>query len=150
MSPNVRKQGLSRRQELAIDCEMLGKSKAATARELGLSEKTLYRWGANPEYCRAIASRRAEQQANIAQQLVNRAIDAVQSLSDTMSDPSAPHAARVSAAAKILDLTMRFRCQSGPSSEGFSGSTERTVRIVDDVSSQSTIVEPRESDEDER
>ncbi|HRW40098.1 MAG TPA: hypothetical protein P5193_00995 [Microthrixaceae bacterium] len=74
----------------------------AAATEAGVSLRTIRRWLATPGYRQHLTTATAATVAEARERLAATATQAVATLADVMADPSAPAAARVSAARVIL------------------------------------------------
>ena len=97
--------GVKPKQEDAIVALINHPTVRLAAEAVGVSEKTMYRWLGDPEFARE--HRKARRLAfTQAITLTNKyAPMAVQTLAKIASDPSAPHAARVSASAALLKFS---------------------------------------------
>jgi len=97
-------QKLSRKKEQAIAALLSQLSIGGAAKQVGIGEKTLFRWLQLDDFQRAYknARRRVIDQAIAKIQYVLS--EAVQTLLNVMSDGTAPASARVSAARALLDI----------------------------------------------
>jgi hypothetical protein len=88
-----------------------GATHAQAALACGLSERTVRRRVAGPEFRGALVAARRETLMHTADALATAGLSAVRGLTDLMTDPQSPAAVRRSAARDLLDLSMRVREQ---------------------------------------
>lgn len=94
--------GLTPKQEQAIVALLNEPTISRAAQTLNMAERTLYRWMDDPAFSRAYRSARREAFAQAISLTQRYAPAAVHTLAKVMGDPTATHAARVSAASSIL------------------------------------------------
>jgi hypothetical protein len=96
----------SRRQERAIaallECDSLG----AAAEQAGIAKSTLSRWLTEPQFSEAYRNARGQLLSAAINRLRKLSRNAVDVLQEVAEDKKAPHAARVSAAARIIDSAL--------------------------------------------
>ena len=95
---------LSAKQEAAIVALLSEQTIRAAAARIEVTERTLYRWLREPEFAAAFRADRREAYGQAIGTLQRFAPYAVNTLGKVMSDPSASHASRVSAATAVLRL----------------------------------------------
>jgi hypothetical protein len=88
---------------------LMGRSTEVAAQLAGISRRTVVRRQADPEFQRKLAEAREDAYRYVTDGLKNAAMLAVGTLVDIMQDPKAPHAAKVTAASRVLELTMARR-----------------------------------------
>ena len=101
MSPE-RVDGLTPKQETAIVALLNEPTIARAARSIDLAERTLYRWMDDPAFRAAYRKARREAFAQAIALTQRYAPAAVHALAKIMSDETATHASRVSAATSLL------------------------------------------------
>lgn len=94
--------GLTAGQERAIIALMAEPSIAKAARSANVGERTLHTWLGDPGFSKAYREARRRAFAQAIALTHKMAAAAVQTLAKVMIDPTAPHAAKVSAATSLL------------------------------------------------
>jgi hypothetical protein len=79
------------------------------ALKAGLSERTVYRWLADPAFRQQVAQTRAEFVQRTAAMLSGASMGAVKTLVDLQQDASVAPAVRRGAARDVLGMSLRFR-----------------------------------------
>lgn len=88
---------------------LMGRTTKVAAALAGVSETTVSRRRRDPDFQRQLAEAREDAYRYVVDGLKNAAMLAVGTLVDVMQDPTAPHAAKVTAASRVLELTMARR-----------------------------------------
>lgn len=96
--------GLTARQERALLALLTEPTVKRAAEVAGVSEKQTHRWLRQPAFAAAYRAARREAFGHSTALLQKSAPAAVATLARTLTDPTAPHHARVSAATNILRL----------------------------------------------
>ena len=91
------------KRQRAIDLVLAGRSHTEVATELGCRRETVWRWSGEPAFAAEISARRVDRRGAVAAELDAGALDAVRLLRSLVGDAEAPAAARVRAAAELLD-----------------------------------------------
>lgn len=94
--------GLSAVQERAIIALLSQPSIAKAAESVGVHECTIRRWMKDPAFRKAYRDARAETHSQAMALVLRYEALAVNTLAKVMSDPSAPHSAKVSAAGLLM------------------------------------------------
>lgn len=97
-----RAERLSARQEQAIVALINETTIAAASRASGIGQRTLHRWVSEPDFLAAYRAARREAFSHAIALTQRYAPLAVTALAKMLSDTSAPHAAKVSAATALL------------------------------------------------
>jgi hypothetical protein len=100
-------QKLSRKKEQAIAALLSKPSIPEAAAEVGIGEKTLWRWLQVADFKDSYRAARREVVAHAIAQVQAGLGDAVKTLQDIMSDSDAPASARVSAARTMIDMGVK-------------------------------------------
>lgn len=95
-------EGLQPNQEQALVALLTHPTIKKAAESIGMGERTLYRWLDDPVFSRAYRTARRQAFHHAMSMTQQYAPAAVAALVKVASDPSAPHAARVSAATALL------------------------------------------------
>ncbi|MBN8597225.1 MAG: helix-turn-helix domain-containing protein [Planctomycetes bacterium] len=98
-------EGLTPNQEKTVLALLSEPSVAKAAEIVGVSPRTVYRWLEEPEFSRQFRRLRRESFAQAIGFAQRYAPMAIGTLAKLMSDPSTPHASRVSAAAVLLKFS---------------------------------------------
>ena len=91
------------KRQRAIDLVLAGRSHTEVAAELGCRRETVWRWSGEPAFAAELSARRVDRRGAVAAELDAGALDAVRLLRSLVGDAEAPAAARVRAAAELLD-----------------------------------------------
>jgi hypothetical protein len=97
-------QKLSRKKEQAIAALLSQPSIGGAAKQVGIGEKTLFRWLQLDDFQRAYKNARRQVIDQTITQIQSVMSKAVQTLLNVMSDVAAPASAKVSAARALLDI----------------------------------------------
>jgi hypothetical protein len=100
---------LTRKQEQAIAALLKHPTVPEAAQECGVSEVTLWRWMQVPEFNAAYRTARGALLETAITNLQRSCGKAVTVLTTIMEDASAPASSRVTAAVKVLELTLKAR-----------------------------------------
>jgi hypothetical protein len=98
--------GLSVKQAVALDALSEGQSTAQAALAAGVSDRTVRRWGREPQFHTALLERRREpvkQAVGLTQRYAPAAVGA---LLKVLNDPAAPASAKVTAATTVLKFAV--------------------------------------------
>jgi hypothetical protein len=106
MSENKR---LSPKQETAINALLTEPTTRAAAAAAKVSEATIWRWLADPDFAAAYREARGQLLESTLTAMQAAGGDAVKCLRDVMKDEQAQPSARVAAAKAILDLGLKAR-----------------------------------------
>jgi hypothetical protein len=99
---------LSRNQERALSALVSQPTLSLAAAQVGVTERTLYRWlTESPAFQAEYRALRREIVNNATYQLAKASNNAVNTLISVMNDGEAPPAARVSAAKLVLEMAFR-------------------------------------------
>lgn len=93
-------------QEEAIPALLASPSIPKAAEQTGVSKATLWRWMKEPAFAEAYRQARKEVVGHATSRLQHMSSEAAQALHEVATDPSAPHAARVSVARAMLDMAV--------------------------------------------
>lgn len=104
-------QGLTAKQLRAIECLLRESTTQAAAEAAGVGKTTIFRWLNEPEFAAAYRQARDQMYEGALNGLQAASADAVRALRDVVNDKTAMASARVSAAAKVLDLSLKVREQ---------------------------------------
>ena len=97
-----------RKREITIAALLETDTIAEAAARIGINVSTLRRWLSDPAFAKQYATARRALLDSAVTKLRRLAASAVDVLQEVASTKEAPHAARVSAAARLLDAAMRF------------------------------------------
>lgn len=100
-------QKLSRRQEQAIAALLTCPTLAEAATAAGISEPTLWRWLARPDFQDAYRTARREAVSQAVAHLQQASTEAVETLRRIMQDPEKSVTARVTAARTVLEFAIK-------------------------------------------
>lgn len=113
------------KRQRAIDLVLAGRSHTEVAAELGCRRETVWRWTGDPAFAAELSARRVDRRGAVAAELDAGALDAVRLLRSVVGDAEAPAAARVRAAAELLDragvtstVAVEIRTENAASLEG--------------------------------
>jgi hypothetical protein len=102
-----REKPLSHKQELALAALVAQPTLGLAAAQVKMSERTLYRWlHDDPDFKAEYLKLRREIVNNAVFQLQKSCNNAVNCLQSVINDPDAPASARVSAACRILEMSL--------------------------------------------
>jgi len=96
---------LTPKQEQAITALLNEPTVSRAAASVGMNERTLYRWLQTPEFSRVYRGLRREAFTHAISLTQRYAPVAIHALAQIVSDTTAPHSARVSAAGAILKFS---------------------------------------------
>lgn len=102
---------LSVKDDKLLQCMLRGDSRVEAAAATGMSERTVRRHLADPEFKKALRAARDETVRRTSDALADGATRAVATLAALMDDSSAPPAVRRAAARDLLQLSVRAREQ---------------------------------------
>lgn len=97
--------GLTPKQEEAIVALLNQPTVRAACEAIGVGERTIHRWLDDPAFAEAYRRARRETFRQAIGLTHKYAALAVQTLAKVMADPKAPHGAKVSAAARLLEFS---------------------------------------------
>lgn len=109
MSGNKTNQTLSAKQQRAIKALLTEPTTRAAAEAAKVSEATIWRWLADPDFDQAYRAAREQLYEATLASLQEASTLAVETLRQVMDDPKAPAPARVSAARCVLEMSIRAR-----------------------------------------
>lgn len=98
---------LSKKKELAIAAVLKNPTLKDAAREVGISEPTLWRWMQIPAFQAALKEAKKQAVSGAVSKLSQICDEAVKNLRAIMNDKAAPPSARVSAAKTVLDSGLK-------------------------------------------
>jgi len=98
---------LSRNQEKAIAALLSNTSIPGAAKEVGIGERTLWRWLQIESFQRAYRDARGQVVRQAVAQVQNTMSEAVSTLREIMTNSEAPASARVTAARAIIDMGIK-------------------------------------------
>ena len=98
---------LSLAQHKAVHALLTEPTIRQAARAAGVDERTLYRWLKDPAFAAVYRSARREATQQALAQLQRQSGEAVKTLVSIMKNARQPAAARIAAAAKVLDLAVK-------------------------------------------
>lgn len=96
-------------QSRAIAALLTTRSVSDAAAHVGISERTMFRWLAEPTFRRELADAEHELLDAAQRQLLLLQTDAISVLATMLRDADAPHAARLRAAQIVLDSLLKLR-----------------------------------------
>ena len=91
------------KQQLALDLMLAGHTTTEVAAQIGVRRETVWRYTQDPDFAAEVSRRRAERRLAVHAELDAGVREAVQMLRGLVSDPEAPHGARVRAATALMD-----------------------------------------------
>lgn len=100
--------GKPRQDDVLVDLLAAGRSHADSARQSGVSERTVHRRLADPDFRQRVDARRQamlESGSGRLAYLVSRSVDTLEQL----TDPQQPASIRLSAAKSVIDSAIRLR-----------------------------------------
>jgi hypothetical protein len=98
---------LSARQQRAILALLTAANIREAARAVEVGERTLHTWLKEPMFAAAYRTARAEAVSQAVARLQQGSAEAVDTLTTIMKDPEAPPPARVQAAVKVLEMSIK-------------------------------------------
>ena len=98
-----------RKWQQAIAALLTEPTAKAAAERVGVSERCLRLWQRRPEFATQYQRARTELFESAMLELEKRSADAARVLAEIANDKTAPQAVRVSAAGRVLELTLRMR-----------------------------------------
>jgi len=100
---------LSRKQERALTALLSHSTVTEASEACGVSERQLWRWLKDPKFSAAYNRLRNRLVESTLDRLAQMCGEATDTLRDTLTSEAAPAAVKVTAAAKILQLTLKLR-----------------------------------------
>jgi hypothetical protein len=100
---------VSKAQHVVLTALACGATVESAARRAGVTERTVYRYLADPAFRQRVHQARADQFERTAGALTAAAIAAVKRLTELLQDPSASPAVQRSAARDLLEMNLRYR-----------------------------------------
>lgn len=98
---------IERQQELAISALLVQPTVQGAAQVANIGERTLWRWLKEEPFKRAYREAKREAVAQAVANLQRVSGEAVEALSDVMTNKEAPASARVSAARAVIELSLK-------------------------------------------
>jgi DNA-binding MurR/RpiR family transcriptional regulator len=104
---DARRRGGGGRQEAALAYLISLPTHKAAAEAAGVSQATMQRWLREPLFAERYQQAKAELVDGMTKKLRTHGLEAVEMLREVATDKEAPSAARVTAAARIIEFTLR-------------------------------------------